>query len=515
MCAKKFFFFLMINKYCSAHNTVPRKAPLLPAASVSTYARFGFNVLTIPLIFSTIASSVTIDSMGDYWFVLAGAVGVLSISFGTATLLGRILPISNASDFNALRIAATFPNIVALPILIFPSLCEYQVVYEAFGEGDDRAEQYQQCVAKSNTMIFCYFFGWSFLFWSFGHPALMSAAKKKSQLHTNKDEQSTTTLGTTNHGHEKQSTAFPIDVAQNQDTSPQQGRDSNKADDESASDENGVLEHIKRAVLQVFASPPFIAMVVAFAVGCISPIRDLFFSPGGALRFIGAAAESLGQASSPMSTIVVAASLACPQTHAHDETEPAVEKPRNEDIEDAELCNQVKDADASSEEPNPDRVEEESPVMSDPNFGPLQLRRRSSIHRFGASLQRGSMRALQKVKRTAPEERRLHLWFSLSRLVLSPALVVLAIVGLDCSGVLGSVPDLAKLVLIVNAAVPGALIVVVLLKSNPDLHETASVVAKVYLPSYILSIFTIAAWTAVGLIVSIPDEDGQSFCARF
>ena len=95
--------------------------------------------------------------------------------------------------------------------------------------------------------------------------------------------------------------------------------------------------------------------------------------------------------------------------------------------------------------------------------------------------------------------------------------MVLAIVGLDCSGVLASsgVPDLAKLVLIVNSSVPGALIVVVLLKSNPDLHETAGVVAKVYFPTYILSIVTIAAWTAVGLLVSIPDEDGNSFCARY
>jgi hypothetical protein len=75
--------------------------------------------------------------------------------------------------------------------------------------------------------------------------------------------------------------------------------------------------------------------------------------------------------------------------------------------------------------------------------------------------------------------RRLHVWFVLSRLVLSPALVVGAIVGLDCgTNVLSSVPPLAKLVVIVNASLPGALVVVVLLKSNPDLAETAAAVAK-------------------------------------
>jgi hypothetical protein len=71
---------------------------------------------------------------------------------------------------------------------------------------------------------------------------------------------------------------------------------------------------------------------------------------------------------------------------------------------------------------------------------------------------------------------------------------------------LENVPDLAKLVVIINAAVPGALIVAVLLQSKPELAEMAAVVAKVYLPSYLLSIVTIAAWTALGLWIALPDE---------
>jgi predicted permease len=148
---------------------------------VSTVARFGFHVLTIPLIFSTIASSVTVDSIGDYWFIFVGAFGVLGISFLTATLLSYIIPISNPRDFCALRISATFPNIVALPILIFPSLCEYEVVCKAFGgTGDDTAELYRTCVARSNTMIFCYFFGWSLLFWSVGASKFIKRGKDES-----------------------------------------------------------------------------------------------------------------------------------------------------------------------------------------------------------------------------------------------------------------------------------------------------------------------------------------------
>lgn len=85
-------------------------------------------------------------------------------------------------------------------------------------------------------------------------------------------------------------------------------------------------------------------------------------------------------------------------------------------------------------------------------------------------------------------------------------IVVSIVVALDYADLwLG--PDLAKLVVIINSALPGALIVVVLLKSQPDMADTAATVAKVYLPSYLLSIFTIAAWTAVGLWISLPEED--------
>jgi len=527
-------------------------------------ARFSFHALTIPLIFSTIASSVTVDSMGDYWFVLIGSIGVLGISFVTTTLLARIpcLTISNNSDFSALRIAATFPNIVALPILIFPSLCEYEVVYQAFGgngsgssssnndiESDtatDQAELYRQCTAQSNTMIFCYFFGWSIMFWSFGHRSLMNAARTKQREGEQVDETAAEDVSSIiiimNGGN----------TTTDDNTTSQQSQ-ANNSNNNNYSTNDSILFHIKRVLWQTFSSPPFVAMILAFVVGCIEPVCDMLFSPGGALRFLGAALQTLGEASSPLSTMVVAASLVSAgditisTMDEHEEVAPssaaaaaaAVEgranvEPENEEVstdsineENMPASNnssnyepsqpQDKESDCASRPATSTVAEEESPVMSDPNFGPLQLRRRSTVQRFSSSLRKKSIRVLEKARRTPPEQRRLFVWFTLSRLILSPALVVLAVVGLDCSGVLTSsgVPALSKLVLIVNAAVPGALIVVVLLKSNPDLHGTAAVVAKVYLPTYILSIVTIAAWTAVGLLVSIPDEDGNSFCASW
>ena len=545
--------------------TDPKSAPLLPKAVVSTVARFCFNVLTIPLIFSTIASSVTIDSLGDYWSVMVGAAGVLTISFVTATVLARCLLPKHipVADISALRVAATFPNIVALPILIFPSLCEYEVVYQAFGtssigtetagEDEDRAELYRQCVAKSNTMIFCYFFGWSLLFWSFGHPVLMNAAQtKRQQGDTDRDDAATSDNDarqlSENGKSPQQSTDLTIT---NTDAINDSQHDSSAIESAATAPDipqsgcRALAKNLKRAVCQVFSSPPFIAMILAFFCGCISPIRNLLFSPGGQLRFLGAALETLGKASSPLSTMVVAASLASSSQYEKNNEELRPDTNISSDVEDNSMdcgargsdgsCHDDGGGDSSSEGEshktnsddtmNPDSeenvrpvaIEEESPVMSDPNFGPLHLRRRSSVHRFRASISRNTMKALEKARRTPFEQRRLYVWFTLSRLILSPALVVMAIVGLDCSGALvaAKVPDLVKLVLIVNSSVPGALIIVVLLKSNPDLHETAAVVAKVYFPTYIISIVTIAAWTAVGLLVSIPDDEGNSFCTQW
>lgn len=88
---------------------------------------------------------------------------------------------------------------------------------------------------------------------------------------------------------------------------------------------------------------------------------------------------------------------------------------------------------------------------------------------------------------------------------------------MDCGGVLDRIdgPSLAmaKMVIIVNAGLPGAQLIILTLKSK-GLSESASVVARVYLPSYILSIITIAAWSSIGLMISVPREDGTLFCKR-
>jgi predicted permease len=476
-------------------------------------ARFGFHALTIPLIYSNIARSVSIDSIGDYWFVLIAGFGVISVSYLVATLLGKLLPLSNPRDFVALRIAATFPNIVALPILIFPSLCEYKVVYDGFATEkiSSDADLVQECISQSNTMIFLYFFSWSISFWSLGHPQLMNAAKATQQQKRREDDelQATTRMehessrsvelevelelatieeaaneeeATTNEEEEAQEPKPPQELAGSIDQRQEEVAETTEA-------VSSFLHNFGKALKQTCTSPGFLALAAGFITACIPPLQRALFDPNGPLRFLGAAAENLGLSSAAISTMVVAASLVKPLASVS-----------------------VEQSTVSEEEPIP----EENPAMSDPNFGPALRQRRSSLREFRQSMRSGSMRILQSVPRSTPEIRRMHLWFTLSKLILTPAVVVGIILALDdCgAGVLGGVPYIAKLVVIVNSSLPGALIIVVVLKGNPDLSETAAAVAKVYFPSYLLSIITISAWTSVGLYITMPNEEGLTFCER-
>jgi hypothetical protein len=263
---------------------------------------------------------------------------------------------------------------------------------------------------------------------------------------------------------------------------------------------------------------------------CIPPLQTALFSSGGALRFIGAAIETLGIASSSISTMVVAASLV-PNKIAVEEPDVVEDEEEGEVEEDDEVHDEpitseeeilsIEEQSESEMEPPP-RNElvslEESPIMADPNFGPRMRRQRMSASSIGQSMhlviRRRSSLVMDRIKRSDRDMWKLHLWFILSRLIISPAIISAGLVGMDCAGWLTDVPNLAKLVVVINAALPGALVVVILLKSQPALSESAAVVAKVYLPSYLLSIVTIAAWASVGLYISLPNEDGTSFCGK-
>jgi hypothetical protein len=405
-----------------------------------------FNLLILPLIYATLASSVTPEKIGSLWFVLVSAFGVISLSFGVATLLGKLpfFRVENKIDFDALRIAAAFPNIVALPILIFPTLCEFAVVHDSFyTEGDDvneeatQVEKYRSCVDQSNAMIFVYFFAWNFLYWVLGYETLVRAGSKR-QIH-NEETLSTETSVVHNTDDSFEAVNHQQQQLEQEENGGLEGGVTPKVIENECTtgeevaipnedEKTSVLRLIATALFKTISSPGFVAMILGFITACIPPLRDALLS-----------SDTIQQTQS--------------------------------------------------------------------------TRRRSSMSQFGGMVRRRSSLALQSIRKLRKPTLQMHAWFITSRLIVAPAIVSLIIIGMDCGGILSDIPSLAKMVVIVNAGLPGAQLCVITLKSK-GLTDSASIVAKVYLPSYLLSAVTIAAWTSIGLLVSIPDEDGNSFCNR-
>lgn len=399
------------------------------------------------------------------------------------------------------------------PILIFPTLCEFPVVYDSFYEGDDgstEVEKLRSCVDQSNAMIFIYFFGWNLMFWILGNPALVAAGKKRREMsiaardsHLTVESVNTDDAETKTDVQDDREQQIVIDGA-----SDEAANNDTEVDRPEGEKEQKISERRKRityilhlvgcALLKTIKSPHLVALVLGFITACIPPLRDALFEPSGGLRFLGSALESLGYASASVGTLVVAASL------VHEASDNAATN--------SNLIVNSREAPQTGLSLPPEinssvRTHDEGRISKTEH---LQQHSRSyvSMRSRRSSFSQMSIKALAAIREPTT---RMHAWFIFSRLIVSPAIVCLIVLGMDCGGLLDGVPSMAKMIVIVNAGLPGAQIVVLTLKAK-GLSDSASIVAKVYLPSYLLSIITIAGWTSLGLVIS--REGGTSFCKR-
>ena len=507
----------------------PKANPLIPPQSVGMLSRFAFTVLNIPLIYSAIGSTLTIDVLGSLWFVPFAGVVVIALSFVVATITERIpfFRVEDRVDFDALRIACSFPNVVAIPVLVFPSLCEFEVVYSQFIGTDEEGNEMtrnpiDECSNSLNAMTFLYFFAWIFMFFLMGNQMLLNAGKRKgtettTHLHDvgGADIETSGSEGNSNSGIE--------------DAGDETNETNNAATLEGAAETtksamSSFLVAVKRSVL----NPGSIAMWAGLITALIAPLQSALFSPGGALRFVGSAIESLADALPSIATMITAASLiipsdstATPSSEEGDADDTASSKRGGKFMSSWRCffaCLKQDGADAIYDPNYADiadntRGAAETTVAEQEEEGPSPrgsslTRMRKASARFGSQVKRHSLLIAR-----SPTVR-MHIWFDLTRLVITPAIVCGILIGLDCgTSLFDTIPHMAKLVVLLNSSLPSALLVILSLKSE-GLSESASVVAKVYFPSYILSIFTIAGWASVGLILSIPDDDGKYFCER-
>ena len=531
----KVFLIAIVGLFAVKH---PKTNPLIPPASINVLSRFAFTVLNIPLVYSSIGSTLSVDVIGSLWFVPLAGVVVIALSFAVATITERLpfFRVENRVDFDALRIACSFPNVVAIPVLVFPSLCEYEIVWKVFvpkdGEDDGLTRNpITECANTMNSMTFCYFFSWLFMFFLLGNQALISAGKRKRQEEEAARRGAETCADGSAAGKYEdieetmRSNSPPIDDSKSDIDADEPADFSNEPLDGLANErtkhialENAaentknagktVLVALKRALL----NPGSLALWAGLITALIGPLQAALFAPGGALRFAGSAIESLADALPSVATMITAASLIVPP-------DPILVDDTSEDPTD-EDGDKSKRKWASFWPLSWLKQDGGVNAVYDPNYAGINVEReedraterqqqRSSLSRMRrASIRLGSQSLVVMRGPTF----KMHLWFNITRLIITPAIVCGILIGLDCgTSLFDTVPHLSKLVVLMNSSVPPAMLVVLSLKSE-GMTESAAVVSKLFTSSYLLSVFSIALWASVGLMLSIPNEDGEYFC---
>jgi len=437
----------LVGVFCCKY---PKRNPFIPSKMIAMLSRMTFNMLLIPLVYTGLASNIKLDEVSKLYPLIFMSMGVLLSSFTITMSLGYILGfrLSGEKHFIPLCIACTFPNIVALPIIIFPTLCEYGVVQDLVKEDisteDETMSLMDVCKKQTNAVVFTYFCGQSIILWTVGIRVLLS---NKANISVDEEQEMDTTI--------------------QHDVSIKKGK-------------CGAMRRfavsMKDAVLEVITQPTFISLVAGVITGCITPLQKALFDTGGSLRVIGAALEGLSSAATTLLVIVVAASLV-----AKDDLKEDVNKQRL--VVDGQDVDEEIDLKLSNDEDD----------FSDENkIGESDRRGKLSFGRYFNSL-------------PSRDTLKIHLWQIMSRLIVTPGIIFLVLIRLDCAGLLDFIPNIAKLVILINSAVPGALVIVVVLEAHGFADEAATV-SMTYLPTYIISVFTLAMWSTFGLMAFREDS---------
>lgn len=478
-------FFIGLVGYLSTK--YPNHDPLIPLSSLSLLSRLTFNMLLIPLIYTGVAKSVELSELESLYPIILMSFTILLISFLVTMGLGYLpcFRMQNATYFIPLCIASTFPNIVALPIIIFPALCEYGVVQDLVRQDIDREgfdmdeedDLMDICNKQANSVVFTYFFGFNLVFWSVGHHTLrncrVSQQDEDAALSREHYEYGTVTSG--DGSAPGISSGWSLASGQRYIVSK--------------------LVIIKNAVGEILASPGFIAMLLGFFTSCIGPMQRALFDTGGSLRVIGSALESLSNAGTTFATIIVAASLVKKgEEHYLDEAPDGSTGDLGEEREEPISCSDkecVVDISANNLDEDVNRERNNEVLDDTENAETIE------------SLNGGTRGRVILTTPPKYEDIKISIWQVSSRLLVTPGIVLFLLMQLECWGMLGSIPNIAKLVLLINSAVPGALVVVVILKAEGLACEAAAV-SNTYLFSYAISVVTLAVWSSIGLFVFRP-----------
>jgi predicted permease len=334
----------------------------------------------------------------------------------------------------------------------------------------------EQCILMTDAIIFTYFFGFSIVFWSVGHRSLVHY---KSEY----IDENPTLL----EGLSCAKKAWKKLLA--------------------------LAKKIQKVIWDILKSPGFVLLILGLITACIPPLQRALFEDAGSLRIFGSTLDSLANAGGTFATIVVAASL-IPKGKDDDKDSSVEESPH--DLAHHDDQNQKEHGDSNDDNDDDEKmdVHRQKPVQ-DEETPSLPLRQnkverrdipRSSV--LGRLYRYSIVNLAHSIQIVDRVSIKVHAWQCISRLVVTPAIVFMILLKMECSGAISSINAISKVVLLINSSCPSALVVVVILKAQGH-TDAATAVSKTYLPLYSLSVLTMALWASLGLVAFQADS---SFC---
>ncbi|KAI8996787.1 auxin efflux carrier, partial [Pilobolus umbonatus] len=270
------------------------------------------------LLFSNMASVISVSKLVTFWPIPAFFVIFASISWVLSQVLVRVFKV-DANYRRFVTACAVFNNANSLPIAIISSLALSEVGKSLFWDSKDT-----QDTIATRGISYALFFGLfsNLLRWSYGYNLLQKKPENEDDDTVISDDGSdevtsfTSTYGSFKYGSRGGSSSDSesnIDLEGNEDRplkkkSYKSSRSSTSSDEE----DKTIMSRIKNIVKSIkeCMSPPLYAALLALFVGLIAPIKDVLFDEDTFLNTtIIKAIEQCGKASVPIVLICLGAQL--------------------------------------------------------------------------------------------------------------------------------------------------------------------------------------------------------------
>ena len=445
----------------------PKGNVIFPATCMQQISRVCNEVFLPFLIMGSMASAITAHTLvnGLVLILFSTVSNIIGLMLGT--LLEGFHNAQTDAEWNfarAVTIACGTPNQLSLPIMVLWSMCGSRVVNADYN--DDKAT----CSNEAMSLLFVYSIGFQLVFWGYSFPVLegLVALRRLSV-----DERSS--------GGAERGDIEMVPSGGNMEAFTKESAVLGESD-VSDSAWGRTKQTAWRVLNKSFLNVNMLAQYVGVALALIPSVQKTVFKPGGDLSFIGDTIQVLGSPLVAVNCLVMAGSLTLTKATYSLEYfglgwlsslwhSPEIEK----DIEGSKDTRACGEGDVCEAQANAKEGEVEIEVKE----GGAALTTAGT----GDDDDRPSLRSVV-----------IH---CLVRLLVMPCITLGLLHGALRVGLVGQDDHLIQLIIVVEGGAPSAQMMLVAL-NQLGLQDVAGKLAFLYVPQYLISIFSITFWTTIG-----------------